>query len=119
MKDQSPSFFPALICSSCLSFLSFKGCLFFPLHMLSAFLQTAQHSFESVHGTNKLTHEGNLPVKEVSKTTSLGQLTLSSCWLAIQCASEVKLCLLQVDLALMNAHVQISSSKGLNNYQVC
>lgn len=103
MKDQRPSFFPTLICSSCLSFLSFKGRLF-PLHMLSAFLQIAQHSFDSAYETNKLTDEGNLPAKEVSKTISMLTLSLSICWPATQCASEVKLCLLRVDLALMNAH---------------
>lgn len=37
---------------------------FFPLHTLSASLQTAQHSFDAIHGTNKLTDEGNLPAKE-------------------------------------------------------
>lgn len=37
-------------------------CLF-PLHMLSASLPSAQHSFGAIHGTNKLTDEGNLPAK--------------------------------------------------------
>lgn len=36
----------------------------FPLHMLSASLPSAQHSFGAIRGTNKLTDEGNLPAKK-------------------------------------------------------
>lgn len=65
--------------------------------MLSASLPSAQHSFGAIHGTNKLTDEGNLPAKNKC-------LRLSACshydlqLLACSAAAEAV-----VGLALSNA----------------
>lgn len=82
------------------------GCLFFPLHTLGAFPRTAQRSFDAIHGTNKLTDEGNLPAKKVSKTTSMLGL-LHSVLLKLTLDAQVSLW----QMHILSSHMQILPSK--------